>query len=134
MSFKACYENCLVKNNLKLLVIKTGVKDTLIGYRLYQYDPVKNVQCVYDFAIDGDEIKSLPNGSLLFDFLSEMTPKLQRICMIEDGNGGYTTKAELASKYTVMEIRGVDIVEPLVQVIKSYVLSGMYSLKNCKNI
>ena len=134
MSFKACYENCLVKNSLKLLVIKTGVKDTLLGYRLYQYDPVKDVQLVYDFAIDGDEIKSLPNGDVLFDFLSSVTPKLPRIYMVEDGKGGYTTKAELASKYTVMELTGQSIVEPLCKVLKSYVLLGMYSLKNCKNI
>lgn len=134
MSFKTCYENCLTKNNLKLLVIRQGAKDILLGYRLYQYSPSKDVQSVYDFAVDGDEIKSFPNGDVLFKFLSDVTPTLPRIYMVDDGKGGYTTKAEVASKYKVVELHGRRVIEPLMDVIKAFVLSGKYDLKNCKNL
>ena len=134
MAFRNCYSNYLSKNNIKLLVIRQGTKDTLVGYRLYNYDVVSDTQTVYDFAIDGDEIKSFPNGNILHDFLTELTPKLARVSMIPDGRGGFTTNAEVASKYRVTELKGKKIVEPLCKVIKSYCLQGKYSLSKCKNL
>ena len=134
MSFKVRYENCLTKNNLKLLVIRQGAKDILLGYRLYVYNQFDDSQSVYDFAVDGDEVKSLPNGDDIFNFLTEITGSLPRIYMVSDGKGGFTTKSELSSKYKVAELKGRKIVEPLCQVIRSFVIAGKYDLKKCKNL
>lgn len=134
MSFKTVYENCLTQNNLKLLVLRENNVDSLLGYRLFYYDVACGNREVYDFAIDADEILSLPNGETLHRFLKEVTPTLPRLQLVDDGRGGYATKAELASKMRVKELSGKKIYHPLTAVIKAFVLSGRYSLSKCKGI
>lgn len=133
MSFKSCYNSCLECNNIKLLVTAHG-EGTILGYRVYNYDAVTDSRSIYDFAIDMDELKTYPKGDLLCEFLEEVTPILDRVIMVMDSTGGFSSPAELNNNFRVVELVGEQVVEPLCNVVKSFVVSGTCELKKYKDL
>lgn len=134
MSFKEFYSGCLEFNKIKALVFRQEGGYTLLGYRVYNVNTVTGDRCIYDFSVDMEELSKLPNGGILCDFLKEVTPFLERVVMVQDGLGGFSSPSELKNNYKVVELVGEQIVKPLSTVVKAYVLNGVCSLHKYKNL